>query len=149
MVKITNILFLTLILTVNVLNSQKKIIEEQMKRKVDSIFTNYQKEKFIDNKDIYIESGWNMELLSGRIVTRSFLMNQAAPVITLGSNAVPFLFSWVMNDNLAVRYIAVYALQQITGLNPFISHFDKEDAANNREKAIKIWEDWWIKQNIH
>ncbi len=74
-------------------------------------------------------------------------MNQAAPIIAYGGKAVPHLFKWVMSENLAVRYIAIYSLQQITGLSPYVPYFDKEDQAGNREKAIKIWKGWWEKRN--
>ena len=117
----------------------KKIMET----KIDNMFINFQNEKFREDTNLAPQSGWLMTLSSGRKVSRSFLMFQADTIITFGKNAVPHLFKWVMNDNLSVRYIAIYSLQQITGLEPFTPYFDQEDAENNREKAIAIWKEWW------
>jgi hypothetical protein len=111
--------------------------------KIDHIFQGFQKEKFVESKDLTETSGWMMELPSGKSVSRSFLMNQAEPIITLGKEAIPALFKWVMNDQLYIRYIAIYSLQEITGLSPFTAYFDKEDSAGNREKAIKTWNEWY------
>ncbi len=67
----------------------------------------------------------------------------AAPVIDCGADAVPHLFKWVMHDNLAIRYVAAYSLEQITGIESNIFWFDKEDAGHNREAAITRWRQWW------
>lgn len=141
------LLFTTILLGIHVAGCQGTNDQEIMKKKIDRIFTEFQNEKFIEEKEITAESGWIMTLPSGRTVTRSFLVTQATPIITFGNDAVPYLFNWVMSDNLAVQFIAVYSLQQITGLSPYISHFDKVDSTGNKEAAITIWRKWWEKQN--
>lgn len=140
------LLFAAIILGNNVACCQEKKEEKQMKKKIDRIFTDFQNEKFFKEKGIIPESGWIMTLSSGKKVTRSFLMRQAAPIISYGREAVPYLFKWVMIEDLPIRYIAIYSLQKITGLSPYIPYFDKEDHAGNRENAIKIWKEWWKEQ---
>ena len=120
--------------------------QQNIEEKIDRIFMGFLNEEFFEQEGVTPDSGWVMLLPSGREVTRSFLMNQASPVIVYGDEAVPHLFKWVMNENLAVRYIAIYSLQQITGLSPYTPYFDKEDRTGNRQKAIKIWKEWWEKQ---
>ena len=121
---------------------QDTIEDIQMKKKINGIFEDYMNEDFLQEENPALESGWMMPLPSGRQVTRSFLQIQAGPVITLGKDAVPYLFEWVMSENLPVRYIAVYSLQEITGLKPHIAHFDQEDNDNTRGKAIQTWKLW-------
>lgn len=117
-----------------------------MKVKVDTLFTDFMHERFMETNGLKEESGWMMDLPSGKQVTRSFLMRQADIIVKLGVDAVPELFKWIMNDQLYIRYIAVYSLQQLTGISPNIPYFDKEDRSMNRQKAIKIWNEWWDKQ---
>ena len=145
-VHITILMVLLIFLGLHAAGCQVDKDKNDMKKKINSIFTDFENEKFVEYDRIVLESGWMMTLPSGREVTRSFLQEQAEQVILLGEEATPYLFDWVMNDNLAVRYIAVWSLQQITGLSPHISHFDKEDSIGNREKATGIWNEWWKKQ---
>jgi len=128
---------------VNISFSLKSQNQTEAEKRVDSIFLNYQNEIFNESSDLNEASGWIMELPSGKSVIRSFLMYQADTIISLGNETVPHLFKWVMNDELYIRYIAVYALQQITGISPYIPYFDKEDPDGNRQKAIKAWNEWW------
>jgi hypothetical protein len=89
-----------------------------------------------------IVSGWEMPMPSGGSVSRSILQEEADPIIAHGREAVPYLYRWVMTDNLAVRYVAVYSLERITGIQPGILTFDKEDQAGRREAAIRAWKAW-------
>ena len=115
-----------------------------MEQTVDTLFSGFQEGKFDDVPGIISEAGWKMPLASGRIVTRSFLQKQAFAVIALGREAVPCLFKWVMHDDPAIRYIAIYSLQEITGLKPYVPYFDSgKDSKNYRKRAITVWEDWW------
>jgi hypothetical protein len=114
-----------------------------IEREVDTLFNGFANVKFVEFEGVTEVSGWTMELSSGRVVTRSFLRHQAEPVIGLGPDAVPHVLRWVMHDDLPIRYIAVYSLQQLTGLSPHVPYFDKEDHQGHREKAIKEWQAWW------
>lgn len=87
-------------------------------------------------------SGWEMELPSGETAARSQLEHAAQPLIELGPDAAPELIRWAMAENLALRYVAVFALQEITGVKPHLAHFDKEDKEGHRRKAIAEWVKW-------
>ncbi|MGA2488771.1 MAG: hypothetical protein ABSF99_01095 [Anaerolineales bacterium] len=90
-----------------------------------------------------IEEGWEVALPSGRTVTRSTLQAEARALIELGADAVPCLLPWVMNDNPALRYVAIYALEQITGEKPYLPYFDQADHGENRTRAIEVWRRWY------
>ena len=90
-----------------------------------------------------VQDGWEMELPSGRAVARSELQTEARVLIALGPDAVPYLLPWVMNDNLALRYVAIYALEQITGEIPYLAYFDHADHGENRARAIDVWRKWY------
>lgn len=123
-------------------NEGDNIKNQQIGVEIDHVFTNFTNEIFDESKD-YLLSGWTMQLSSGRKVSREFLRKQASSIVVYGVEAVPHLFKWVMSDNLSVRYIATYALGQITGCRVPTTTFDTEDLAGNREKAIKIWKEWY------
>ncbi|MDQ2976086.1 MAG: hypothetical protein M3R69_11835 [Acidobacteriota bacterium] len=89
------------------------------------------------------QSGWEMTLSTGERVARSRLQAEAEPLILMGAEAVPDLLPWVMNDNLAARFVALYALEQITGEKPYVSYFDQADIEGHREKAIAVWRAWY------
>jgi hypothetical protein len=92
---------------------------------------------------VLVQSGWEVDLPSGKTVARSTLQAEARALIALGPSAVPHLLPWVMNDNPALRYVAVYALEQITGEKPYVLHFDQADAEGNRTRAIEVWRRWY------
>lgn len=90
-----------------------------------------------------LESGWEMPLSTGEKVVRSRLQAEAQPLILMGAQAVPDLLPWVMTDDLAARYVALYALEQITGENPYVPYFDRADMEGHREKAMAVWRAWY------
>lgn len=128
------------------LTGQETMKKSNIESSIDKLFENFEDGIFQQDKELHEESGWIMYMGSGKELSRSFLMSQANTVISYGKEAVPCLFKWVMNDSLFIRYIAIYSLQQLTGLSPFIPYFDQEDMDGNRQKAIKIWSDWWEDQ---
>jgi hypothetical protein len=89
------------------------------------------------------QSGWEMTLPTGRTVTRSVLHAEARPLIELGRSAVLPLLRWAGHDNLAVRYVATFALSEITGERPFLAVFDREDRRGDRERALRQWRAWY------
>lgn len=89
------------------------------------------------------QSGWEIALPSGRTVVRSTLQAEARPLIALGAAAVPELLPWVMDERPALRYVAIYALEQITGKNPYIPYFADTDEEGYRAKAVAIWRSWY------
>jgi hypothetical protein len=63
--------------------------------------------------------------------------------IAYGVEAVPHLLKWVMHDELAIRYVAAYSLEQLTGIQGEFGWFDKDDVRHGREAAIARWKQWW------
>jgi hypothetical protein len=92
------------------------------------------------------KSGWKMQLPSGEDVLRSTLQAEAAPLIVQGPEAVPHLLRCAMDENLALRYVALYALEQITGEKPYVPYFDQADSEGHREKAMEVWRTWYQRQ---
>jgi len=90
-----------------------------------------------------VQSGWEMTLSTGDKVARSTLQAEAEPLLLIGAEAVPYLLPWVMSDDLATRYVALYALEQITGEKSYVPYFDQADDAGNRKKAIAAWQAWY------
>jgi hypothetical protein len=130
--------------------------------RVDRILKGYAREQFINSdrglleaverslprilrrkKVLQPQSGWLMNLPSGRQVSRSYLDEQADPIILLGAPAVPRLIRWVRSEHLHVRYIAIHSLKEITGISPPIPHFQNgQDYSEEQETAIRIWIKW-------
>jgi len=85
------------------------------------------------------ESGWQLALPSGRSVSRAFLQAQAGPLIALGPAAVEPLIAWVGSaTDPASRYVAIYALERLTGRRPPISHTSPPDA-DTLARAAAEW----------
>ena len=110
-----------------------------VKKEVDALFCRLAAGK-LSVKGPRLESGWEMCLPDGQIVYRSRVQAEARPLIARGQKAVPYLFGWVMSDNLALRYVALYALQQITGKKPYVSYFKK--GTEECSQAIEVWREW-------
>lgn len=90
-----------------------------------------------------IESGWEMTLPSGEIVTRSTLQAEAQTAIDLGICAIPYLIPFVTNENIAIRYVAIFALEQITGEKASVPYFNREIANTKVGHAIQRWLIWY------
>ena len=88
------------------------------------------------------DSGWQMSLPSGQAVSRSNLQAVARPLIDLGPDAVEPLLAWVESEELALRYVAIYALQQITGEQPYLLYFKQDDIEGHQARAIEVWQKW-------
>jgi hypothetical protein len=88
-------------------------------------------------------SGWETPLPSGRVVTRSALEAEARALVALGPEAVTYLLPQVLNDNPALRYVATYALGEITGERPELLHFDRAGHEEDRARAIETWRRWY------
>ncbi|MFH1227565.1 MAG: HEAT repeat domain-containing protein [Planctomycetota bacterium] len=131
---------------------EDEIQKAKIKTDIDRLFNDFLNEKFIEYSGLSVCSGWVITLPSGRTVVRSFLDDQAAPIIAYGPEAVPHLFKWLKIDNISVRYIAIYSLQQITGVKPYTPYFatQKEDEEKKFiEKAIPVWQEWYDKYKGH
>jgi HEAT repeat protein len=96
----------------------------------------------IPSPGLTLESGWEMTLPRGETVTRSALDAQAQTLVALGPQSVPRLLHWVRHENLAVSYVAIRALQKITGLEPFTPFFD--NTGDERAQAIDTWHEWYL-----
>jgi hypothetical protein len=90
-----------------------------------------------------VQDGWEVDLPSGRTVARLTLQAEAGSLIALGPDAVPHLLKWVVHDNPALRYVAIYALEQITGEKPYLPYFDQDDHGGYRNRAIEVWTRWY------
>jgi hypothetical protein len=91
------------------------------------------------------KSGWETQLPSGDTVSRSVLQEEAQPLIVLGPDAVPELLPWVEHENPALRYVAVYALEQISGEKSYLPHFAQTDDEGHRAKAVDKWREWYAR----
>jgi hypothetical protein len=111
-----------------------------LKKDVDAIFLRLAAGEMA--KPAVEKSGWEMSLPSGKVVTRSTLQAEAQPLIALGPDAVPDLLNWVMNENPALRYVAAYALEQLTGEKPYLPYFAQADDERHRAKAVDVWRKW-------
>ncbi len=108
---------------------------------IDRIFSQLAAGNLVEPINL-VQDGWEVDLPSGRKVARSALQTQARALITLGPDAVPHLLHWVLNDNLALRYVAIYALEQITREKPYLPYFDQADHEEDRDRAIEVWRGW-------
>jgi len=89
-----------------------------------------------------VQEGWETPLPSGKMVVRSALQEAAAPLIALGPDAVPHLLTHVGESNAALRYVAIYALEQITGERPKLVYLDPGDK-EAQARAIAAWRQWY------
>lgn len=85
--------------------------------------------------------GWETTLPDGQTVARSRLQAEARPLIALGPEGVPDLLPWVHHANAAIRYVAMFALEQITGEHAQISYFTQDRA--QQDAAIATWRHWY------
>ncbi len=77
----------------------------------------------------------------GLEVVRSTLQAEARPLIALGADTIPHLLPWVKHENAGLRYVAVFALGEITGEHPRISYFDTDLA--QWDAPIASWRRWY------
>jgi hypothetical protein len=113
--------------------------EKLVDARVSTMLSAYADGRFMERTAPTAESGWSLTLPSGRVVTRSFLQYQAEPLVALGKDAVPALASWVgAAKDPATRYIAIYALGEITGRRPPLPHL----AAPDREALRRATQEW-------
>lgn len=99
-----------------------------MQTQVDAIMSAYAAGKYVEAGGIVEESGWSVTLPSGRTVTRSFLQRHAKPLVALGPEALEPLIAWVARaPDAASRYVAIYALEQLSGRHPRIGHLSPPD----------------------
>ena len=89
-----------------------------------------------------VDDGWEATLPGGQAVTRSTLQAEARPLVEMGAAAVRDLLPWANHPNAAIRYVAVFALGEITGERPTLRHFDDADADGARAGAIAQWQRW-------
>jgi len=113
-----------------------------IKEEVDIVFRRLAAGK-LSTPPTPVSSGWEMPLPTGSIVVRSTLQEEARSIIALGPDAVPYLIPMVMSGELALRYVAIYALEQITGKKPYFPYFGESDIESHRAKAIEIWRQWY------
>lgn len=114
--------------------------EERVRRLLDKVDTvddamsRFVNHDFVRAEELEIASGWLMTVESGELFHRSTLQRQAQIFDSLGKSAVPDLLKWLGHDQIEIRYIASYALERISGLNPQFPHF-----ATLEELVINGW----------
>ncbi len=89
-----------------------------------------------------LQDGWEVDLPSGKTVTRSVLQAEAQALVALGPDAVPPLLPWADNANPALRYAATVALEQITGIKSNAPHFVQSGQEEQLRLAIDAWRGW-------
>lgn len=110
-------------------------VEEEVKR----ILSACAEGQFRESSGIVEDSGWELTLSSGRTVTRSFLVHQAQPLVALGKSALePLILGVETAEDPACRYIAIYALNELSGTQPMIDHLVSPSAEIIRSAA----EEW-------
>ena len=67
-----------------------------------------------DDTIVRLVSGPVLALPSGGWIRRYELQGAAEPIIALGKPAVPHIIKWVSHQEWHVRYVAIYALKEIT-----------------------------------
>jgi hypothetical protein len=107
-----------------------------MKESVDGVFERLAQGR-LSQPEAGPVDGWQTPLPGGTTVARSTLQSEAAPLIRLGSDAVPHLLPWVHHENAALRYVAIFTLEQITGERPQLGYFDSDRA--QQDAAIASW----------
>lgn len=90
-----------------------------------------------------VQDGWEVDLPSGKTVTRSVLQAEAQALVALGPDAVPPLLPWADNANPALRYVATVALEQITGIKSSAPYLAQSGQDEQRRQAIDAWRAWY------
>ena len=68
------------------------------------------------------------------------------PLISIGPAAVPELLKWSEHDEMQIRYIAHYSLEEITGVSPFFPHFATLEELRSKgwlKASVEAWQDWY------
>ena len=112
---------------------------------LDMVFADYEDGFLIFNERLH--SGGLMTLPDGTAVRWSDLQDSARPFIEKGKVTVPHLFKWVMHENLAIRYIAIYALEEITGVGYRTPYYLVDADGSERTAAIARWKEWFIRES--
>jgi hypothetical protein len=129
--------------SVDSLSKSLQLPNAQIGAEVDRLMEGILRGDYPEGPTGYEGGGWLMTLPDGRVIDRNGLRLYATHFIKRGADAVPGLFKWVLHENLAIRYIAAYSLEQITGIASGIFWFDAEDQERHRETAIRAWKYWW------
>jgi hypothetical protein len=114
-----------------------------MKASVDDVFERLAQGQ-LSRPEAGPVDGWQTSLPGGATVARSTLQSEARPLIALGADAVPHLVPWVHHDNAALRYVAIFTLEQITGERPQLGYFDADRA--QQDAAIATWQRWYARR---
>lgn len=116
-----------------------------MKESVDAVFGRLAEGR-LSQPQAGPADGWRTALPDGKTVARSTLQVEAKPLIDLGAGAVPDLLPWVHNANAGLRYVAMFALETITGEHPRISYFDNDPA--QQDAAVAVWRRWYDQHGV-
>src|SRR3954462_9807248 len=118
---------------------------DSMKASVDTVFERLARGR-LSQSEAGPTDGWQTSLHGGAEVARSTLQLEAKALLPLGPGAAPALLPWVHHENSVVRYVAIFALEQITGERPQLGYFDNDRAA--QDAAIAIWQRWYSERDI-
>jgi hypothetical protein len=113
---------------------------DHMKASVDAVFERLAEGRLSQSEQGPVD-GWQTALPGGKTVARSTLQAEAKPLVDLGTGAVPDLLPWVRHANAALRYVAMFALETITGEPARISYFDADPA--RQDAAVAVWRRWY------
>lgn len=112
---------------------------------VDDAMSRFAKHDFLQPEKFELVSGWIMTTSSGDQLHRATLRRQSRLFDALGSAAVSDLLKWLDHDQIEIRYIAIVALRNITGMKPHFPHFaTRQDLADHGwlADATEEYENW-------
>ncbi len=116
---------------------------------VDDAMIRFAEHDFVGGTSFEELSGWAMTTESGTLLSRSVLQRQAAILESIGEDAVPALVKWLEHDQIEIRYIASFALEQITGLDPFFPTFASREELDEQGWLAQTRAEYevWIRLN--
>ena len=90
---------------------------------LDEAMNRFVQHEFMGYETVERVNGWYMTTESGKSFHRATLQRQAEVFDVLGHAAVPDLIRWLKHDQMEIRYIANFSLNQITGIKPYFPTF--------------------------
>ena len=118
-------------------------------RRVDEIMAEYADGNFIKLPRGPV-SGWIMTNEKGKTFHRALLNYQVGPIVVKGREAVPSLLKWLSHDQMEIRYIAQYSLEEITGQKPFFPHFATLSKLKKNgwlKNSSDTWQNWYERES--
>ena len=108
---------------------------QEEKSAADQIMEKYAGGEFERPRASILVSGWQMKTTGGKSFARSQLQGYAKNVIKLGPSACKDLLKYIEHDDMVVRYIAVYSIEETLNIDlPFPWFSTLEQVKENQWK---------------